>query len=69
MTYLSQSSRIIKTLRENKRGVENYKLARISLKYSSRIAELRQDGYNIYAERQKRKGKCTGVWKYYLLED
>lgn len=52
------------------KGVENYKFpaARI-LKYSSRIADLRKSGYNIYCERVVlRNGTITNVYKYYLDE-
>jgi len=67
---MSQSSRIIKVLTNAKNGVSNYILAGISLKYSSRIAELRHDGYNIIAIRQYLpNGRATGTWKYYLGED
>lgn len=68
MDSLSQSGKIIRTIRKHTdKGVPNYKLARISLKYSSRIAELRQEGWNIVAERQyARNGKATGTWLYFL---
>lgn len=70
MDSTSQSTKIIKTLRENNKfGTPNYKLSRISLKYSSRIAELRHDGHNIIAERVYSKGRWTGTWLYYLLEE
>lgn len=70
MDSTSQSSRIIKTLRKNNKfGTTNYDLSRISLKYSSRIAELRQEGFNIVAERVFRKGRWTGTWLYYLVEE
>lgn len=66
---LSQAEKIIKQLREaGSRGVENYKLANYNLGYRGRITELRQDGYNIYCERQRIHGRATGVWIYYLTE-
>ena len=69
-TGLTQAGRIIKQLKEaGKKGVENYKLAEYNLGYRGRITELRQDGYNIYCERQKINGRSTGVWMYYLIED
>lgn len=67
---ISQSEKIIKLLRQaGSKGVANYKFpeARI-LRYSSRIRELRQDGFNIYCERQSINGRATGVWMYYLNE-
>lgn len=65
--YLSQAGKILKALRAaGDKGVENYKLARLSLKYSCRITELRQEGYSIIAERQMVRGRWTGTWKYYL---
>ena len=55
MSFLTQEQRIYKAIKQSKvpRGVTNYQLASIALKYSSRIAELRQDGYNIVAVRDK----------------
>jgi len=70
MEISSQSSRILKALRETKNGVSNFVLSSISLKYSSRISELRRDGHNIIAIRQYLpNGRATGTWKYYLGED
>jgi len=67
---LTQSGKILQQLKKAKgRGVENYKLASYNLGYRSRITELRQDGYNIYCERQKINGRSTGIWIYYLTED
>lgn len=67
---LSQAERIIKQLRDaGSNGVENYKLAEYNLGYRGRITELRQDGYNIYCERQRINGRATGVWVYYLTEE
>lgn len=67
---LDQATRILRAIKKSgSRGVANYELSRISLKYSSRITELRKDGHNIYAERQVVNGRCTGTWKYYLNED
>lgn len=68
----SQEETIIKMLRKaGSRGVPNYKFPehRI-LRYSSRIRELRLEGFNILAERQKLpNGRSTGVWLYYLIEE
>lgn len=67
---LSQADKILKQLRDaGSRGVENYKLAEYNLGYRGRITELRQDGYNIYCERQRINGRATGVWIYYLTEE
>ena len=67
---LSQAEKIIKQLRDaGSKGVENYKLANYNLGYRGRITELRQDGYNIYCERQRINGRATGVWIYYLTEE
>lgn len=71
MDTSSQGSRIIEMLKKSKRhGVENYKFPQAHiLDYTARISELRQDGHNILAERQKVKGRSTGVWVYHLIED
>jgi hypothetical protein len=68
MDTLCQSSKIIKELkRAGNKGLANHDLARISLKYSSRITELRHDGYDIMAIRQYLpNGRATGTWRYYL---
>lgn len=67
---LSQAEKIIKQLRDaGSRGVPNYTLANYNLGYRGRITELRQDGYNIYCERQRVNGRATGVWLYYLNEE
>lgn len=66
---INQASEILSLIRQNNQvGTENWKLAEISLKYSSRISELRAKGYDIYSVRQKREGKATGTWKYYIRE-
>ena len=68
---LSQTDRILIAIRKSKQhGVPNYELSRISLKYSSRIAELRRDGYNIIAIRKiLPNGQSTNVYNYVLIED
>jgi hypothetical protein len=70
MSEISQEQTIINMLRKaGNKGVENFKFPqRHILKYSSRISDLRNDGVNIYCERQYRKGRATGVWKYYINE-
>jgi hypothetical protein len=70
MNELSQSERIIKELKKTPKGVPNYRLAQLSLKYSSRITELRHDGWNIYCERQHLKnGRASGTYLYFLNEE
>ncbi len=65
----TQAGKIINALKAaGTRGVENYKLANYNLGYRARITDLRQDGYNIYCERQRVNGRATGVWLYYLRE-
>jgi hypothetical protein len=68
---LSQTERILIAIRKSKQfGVPNYKLAQLSLKYSSRITELRQDGYNIVAIRKVLpNGRATNVFNYVLIEE
>jgi hypothetical protein len=68
---LDQSTRILKLIRKNnKYGVPNYMLSSISLKYSSRIAELRQDGHNIIAVRDRLPNRrASNVWRYFLVEE
>lgn len=66
----TQTAKILRAIKKSgKRGVENYKLADISLNYTRRISELRAEGHNIYCERYHVRGKWTGTWKYYLNSD
>ena len=67
----SQCARIIKELKKHRKdGVENYKFPRMGiLRYSSRIYDLRKDGHNIAVERQIIRGRYTGVYKYFLLDE
>lgn len=66
----NQANQILRLIRDSgDRGVENYKLSDISLKYSSRISELRKDGYDIRARRIWRDGKASGTFVYYLHVD
>lgn len=69
MDSTSQATKIYRLIKNNKRGIANYELARISLKYSSRISELRQEGHNIVAQRVWKDGRWTGTWLYYLIEE
>lgn len=65
----NQAKKILRLIRQSgEAGVPNYRLAQISLKYSSRISELRQDGWNIEARRVFRNGKATGTFVYYIPE-
>lgn len=67
MTTDTQCSKILKELKNNPDGVENYKFPRWGiLKYSSRITELRKEGHEVVAERQYVNGRATGVWLYRL---
>ena len=62
----TQADQILDTIKRQP-GVANHELAHISLKYSSRIAELRRDGYNIIAKREWRQGRATGTYRYWLV--
>lgn len=67
---LSQHAKILKALKEaGNKGVPNYSFPHMQiLKYSSRISELREEGHNIYCERQILNGRYTGVWYYFLAD-
>ncbi len=66
----SQHSKILRELKNNKRGVPNYRFPQLGiLSYTKRIQELRRDGHPITTERQYINGRATGVWMYYLNED
>lgn len=67
-TVLTQTDKVLKLIKNNP-GITNYQLAQTALKYSSRIAELRQDGYLIRAERVWKDGKATGTYRYFLDEE
>lgn len=50
-------------------GATNWELSRVALKYTSVISELRADGYNIHAQRQRLKnGRASNTWLYTLIE-
>ena len=71
---MSQSTKILKLIRTYPKfhfgkGVPNYKLSDVSLKYSSRIDELRKDGHNIIAERDYAGKRASNTFRYYLIED
>lgn len=63
----TQAEQILQAIQQ-KPGVTNWELVQLSLKYSSRISELRRDGYDIRAKRVYMNGKATGVFRYYLGE-
>ncbi len=69
---MNQHEKILRVLRNNKiRGYANHKFVSELhiLDYTARISELRQDGHNIVAERQKLpNGRSTNVYKYFLIE-
>lgn len=70
MSQLSQTARVLRMLKQSHNGVANYRFPQSGiLRYSGRIAELRQEGHNIIAERQVIKGRSTGVWFYHLIEE
>ena len=72
MTNLTQTQRLLKLFRQRgNKGVANYEFYQTGiLRSSARIAELRQDGFNIMAVRQSLpNGRATNVWKYFLLEE
>lgn len=71
MAQLTQHAKILRMLRRHKRrGVANYKFPQAGILCANkRIQELREEGYNIRAERQEHRGRLTGVWKYYLTEE
>ena len=72
MSELSQTTKLLRMLwAAGSNGVPNYKFYenRI-LRPSARIAELRAEGYNIIAVRQKLpNGRSTNVWNYILVEE
>lgn len=69
---MSQTTKILKMLRKAKnKGVPNYRFPeKRILRYSARIGDLRNEGYNIYCERLLLpNGKATNVFNYYLNEE
>lgn len=69
---MSQESTILKLLRKaGNKGVPNYVFPRHRiLKYSSRITDLRQEGHDIYCERDYLpNGRASNVFRYYLNEE
>jgi len=61
----NQCAKILALLKaRGNQGATNYELARIALKYTSRISDLRKLGWRV-------SGTCEsaskGVWRYHLL--
>jgi hypothetical protein len=70
MDSTTQVTRLLRALRKNPRGVENYRFPAMGiLRYSARIADLRKEGFVIVAERVFLNGRATGVYKYRLIEE
>lgn len=58
------------SLIERDGGATNWELSRVALKYTSVISELRKDGYNIVAIRQKlSNGRASNTWRYLLVDE
>jgi hypothetical protein len=61
---LPQTERILKALRESKSGITSRDMVNMGIfRYSARLAELRQAGYNIVAVREK-----GTLFRYYLKD-
>jgi hypothetical protein len=61
----SQCKKMLELLQaRGNQGATNFELSRMALKYTSRISDLRQQGWRIH-------GTCEsvskGVWRYHLL--
>jgi hypothetical protein len=68
---MSQEAKLLSMLRKaGKHGVPNYRFPEAKiLRYSARIGDLRNEGYDIICERVKLpNGRSTGVFKYILVE-
>lgn len=63
----TQHGRVLEMIRRPG-GAFNFELSRIALKYTSVISDLRQDGFNIIAERQYLKnGRASNTFRYTLV--
>lgn len=60
-TKTTQTQKILNLLKDNS-YVTNIQLNRICYRYSARIHELRNEGYEIEREYEK-----PGVWRYWLV--
>lgn len=67
---MSQTETVLRMLRKRPvHGVRNYEFADTGiLRYSSRICELRRQGYHITSERLFYDGKATGTYVYKIVE-
>lgn len=67
---MSQTDRVLAMLRKRPAsGVANYEFTDAGiLRYSSRICELRKNGYHITSERLIYKGKTTNTYLYRIVE-
>lgn len=68
----SQCSKMLKLLRKaGLKGVRNYQFVRHRiLRYSARIGDLRNEGYDIKCERMYLpNGRATNVYRYVLIEE
>ncbi len=64
---ITQEGRMLEALKKHRvHGVTNYELSRIALCYTKVVSNLREDGHNIYCERQMVRGRYTGTYRYYL---
>lgn len=68
MDNLTQSSKVLRTLKQNPSGMANYQLSRIALCYTKVISNLRADGHKIVTERVYANGRWTGTYMYRLIE-
>lgn len=65
---VTQHGMVLKAIKDSgRRGIENWRLSRIALKYTSVISDLRKEGHDIVATRQyDRDGKPTQTYTYHL---
>ena len=63
MSKESQTAKILKLLKE-KGSATNVELNKICYRFSARIHELRQEGYNIISVHEK-----GSIWRFYLGEE
>jgi hypothetical protein len=61
----SQCKKILELLKaRGNQGATNYELAQIALKYTSRVSDLREQGWRILSTCESMK---KGVFRYHLL--
>jgi hypothetical protein len=71
-THQTQEQRIFTAIKNSHQpsGVTNWQLSRIALNYTMRVSELRKDGHNIIAVRDKLpNGKASNTFRYYLVAE